>query len=140
MLSYKRTQQQKQKLLIDLVDRRQQCQSLRRLSTIQSLAVKCLVTMIQFVKDLIGLNNTSQHNTWQCQTNLPFFPGALTRARGPKQIPNIKNRFDPMPPFCKKGSHYSRLYCLIYRVIAGKNILNILNRCKKFFKNFYEFK
>ena len=29
-------------------------------------------------------------------------------------------------PFFKKGSHYFRLNCLIQRVIAGKNMLNIL--------------
>jgi hypothetical protein len=47
-------------------ERVQLSQSLRQLSTILSLALKCLGTMIQYVRDLIGSDNTSQNNTWFC--------------------------------------------------------------------------
>ena len=45
------------------------------------------------------------------------------RARGPEPNPKIDTFFLIDPPFCKKGSHYSRLYCMFYTFVYTENIL-----------------
>ena len=67
-------------------------------------------------------------------------PAGRASQRGPKLNPNIETSKTPLHPFFKKGSHYFRLYCLIWTVIAGKNLLNIHKGAKNFIKFLYEFK
>ena len=70
------------------------------------------ISMFWYVKTLLlVLQSTIKKDALKILGSITFDPGA-NAPRGPKPNPKIQIKLDPIPPFCKKGSHYSRLYCM----------------------------